>query len=302
MATRIPFGLREGRMVSVGEVPRGLACGAACPVCKVPLIARQGEVNEHHFAHSAGAECATALETALHLMAKQVLAETKQLVLPALTAEGRATAPDGEVVSVRYAHREAQVVTFDEVVLEPREGSIIPDARCTLKGRVCYVEFWVTHASTDAKRAELARRGIAAVEVRLRPGPSVNSKEGVRKVLGNVADDREWLWHPRAAEASEVARNQAEAQSVRDAERRAAQLVRTTSVLAYKPQYKTRYRRVYVPIRPAKAAARMPSPKLYLRCEVCKQLSEWANDLPPDYEPPCPSCGRAVGRDVVTLG
>ena len=293
-------------MVSVDETPRGLACGAVCPACQAPLSARQGKVNEHHFAHSVGAECATALETSLHRMAKQVLAEIKQLALPALTAEGHATGPDGVGESVQYVHRKARVVAFDEVVLEVREGSIIPDARCTLGGHVCYVEFWVTHASTVEKRAELARRGVAAVEVRLRPDPALASVDGVQKALCGSVEDREWLWHPRAAEAKEIACKRAEAQSARYAARRAeAESVRFAPWSAGERRRATtklrRKQEIMVP-RPPKAATPASSRAVHLRCEACGYVSKWANGLPPNHEPPCPSCGHAVGRDVITLG
>lgn len=50
---KVPFGLDKAtnRFVGIDEVKNGLACGCICPSCKMQLKARQGEGNEHHFAH-----------------------------------------------------------------------------------------------------------------------------------------------------------------------------------------------------------------------------------------------------------
>ena len=49
----IPFGLQRSsdRLVDVARVPRGSECGCICPSCSVPLVARQGDIKEWHFAH-----------------------------------------------------------------------------------------------------------------------------------------------------------------------------------------------------------------------------------------------------------
>ena len=69
------FGLdQSNRLLFVSEVPRGLACQCRCVVCNESLIARQGEVREHHFAHASGREpCDVSHESLLHRYAKQVI-------------------------------------------------------------------------------------------------------------------------------------------------------------------------------------------------------------------------------------
>ena len=78
------FGLDSvGRFVFVSEVPRGLACQCRCVVCNEPLIARQGAVREHHFAHASGREpCEVSHESLLHRYAKQVIQEAGGLAVP----------------------------------------------------------------------------------------------------------------------------------------------------------------------------------------------------------------------------
>lgn len=52
---RNPFALRNNHIIMIEDVPekeRGLECNCICPACKEPFIARMGEKNVHHFAHS----------------------------------------------------------------------------------------------------------------------------------------------------------------------------------------------------------------------------------------------------------
>lgn len=60
----------EGKLVHVDDVPKGKNCGCICPACKEKLQAKKGPQKAHHFAHQPGVDCPNALETTLHLLAK----------------------------------------------------------------------------------------------------------------------------------------------------------------------------------------------------------------------------------------
>ncbi len=68
---RIPYAERDGRLVHVSSVERGLGCGCVCPVCKDPVLARKGDVMRHHFAHYSRGGCSP--ETVLHRVGKELL-------------------------------------------------------------------------------------------------------------------------------------------------------------------------------------------------------------------------------------
>jgi hypothetical protein len=53
---------REGDVVHVRDVDRGLACGCTCPTCGDPLVARHGELKVWHFAHHAASVCVGTLD------------------------------------------------------------------------------------------------------------------------------------------------------------------------------------------------------------------------------------------------
>ena len=83
---KIPFAIREAdrKIVSIEDVPRGLACACRCPSCDARLQARKGDVNEHHFAHhdSSAELCEFALETSIRLMLLETLGQIQSISTP----------------------------------------------------------------------------------------------------------------------------------------------------------------------------------------------------------------------------
>ena len=80
---KLPFGLNENNIiVHIADIESGDKCNLVCPSCKSPLIAVKGNKKQHHFRHKNFRECKGGLESAIHLAAKQMIMEKKQLTLP----------------------------------------------------------------------------------------------------------------------------------------------------------------------------------------------------------------------------
>lgn len=47
------------KLVDIKDVERGLACQCTCFECGETVIARKGEIKEHHFAHASNKESCT---------------------------------------------------------------------------------------------------------------------------------------------------------------------------------------------------------------------------------------------------
>ena len=105
---------KKGRIRSVEEVARGLACECVCPCCREAVIARQGDIREWHFAHAVDSDCEGGLETALHLAAKQLFLEHRGMTLPAIHIQKEIRLPDGRV-GIGSAYRPERWVDFTEV-------------------------------------------------------------------------------------------------------------------------------------------------------------------------------------------
>jgi len=108
----IPFAKRlsDGLMVDASSVPRGRHCGCVCPSCVTPLIARQGEVREWHFAHAtndSGAEevCDYSALVSIRLMSHQVLADIEAINLPPGPSESRTASREALIQSVQVDAR-----------------------------------------------------------------------------------------------------------------------------------------------------------------------------------------------------
>ena len=152
MAERLlKYGLRDDVLVSVENVVSGLKCGCVCPSCGAPLVAKKGDKREHHFAHHGDTECSTACESALHLMAKQILASRRELFIP--------DEAGGDGGAVRE---------YTAVQLESREyPNIIPDVVMKNGDEILCVEILVTHAVDEEKLKKLTEAKLPTVEIDL---------------------------------------------------------------------------------------------------------------------------------------
>ncbi len=157
---------KEGRIRSVDEVARGLACECVCPCCREAVIARQGDIREWHFAHVADSECEGGLETALHLAAKQLLLEHRGMTVPEIRIQKEVRLPDGRV-GIGSTYRPERWVDFTEVASEKSVGQIRPDIVAVVGTTMLFVEVAVTHFVDPDKQAVLEKLGLPTIEIDL---------------------------------------------------------------------------------------------------------------------------------------
>ena len=156
---------KAGKNVYIDEVPNGKQCGCFCKECGGELVAKNnGKIKVHHFAHATGNDSIQCSQTALHILAKKIIAE-----------EGRVPIPRKEKIEFHLA---------DKVELEKSLGNIIPDIFVTVKGRPFMVEILVTHAVDEDKLDKIKEHRISCVEIDL-SGKTFESKEDVRAALNN---------------------------------------------------------------------------------------------------------------------
>lgn len=204
---RLAYGeLADGTIVHVNQVESGLACDCICPGCRARLVARKGALKEHHFGHYRSAPCSQALESALHKLAKQVLDERRELLLP----EVRAEIGDQELVT----HRQ-EVHRFDDAVLEHHLDTIVPDVIVRKGEHRLLVEMFVTHRCGPEKISRIRELDIACLEIDLRKLPRGATREAVAQALLGQAR-RTWLHNPKIVIATQkleeqMARQQEEA-------------------------------------------------------------------------------------------
>lgn len=223
-------GLKKGterELLSIDDVPNGNKCGCVCPECGAPLIAKNGgkggpRSKTHHFAHADGyKECGKARMTALHLLAQNVLARDKRVMLPKFEKE--------------YVAHDAELKEFDSVILEEvfkdETSTRKPDCTCYKEGseKPLWVEIYCRHKVNFERQADIIRRGEYCIEIDFNDLLATDyNEEIVIKRLTQDTTHRRWICCPvwekeneekRREEELEVERERREAEEIREAAR-----------------------------------------------------------------------------------
>ena len=180
MGAYLTYALDEGRaLVHVDDVAKGAKCACRCPHCDAPLYAQNaGTQREHHFAHAHGHECEGAYESALHLLAKEILLETGRIMLP---SSNGCNFPTG---SVRI--RNVEIEKWDD-----RYG-IRPDAEGIMdNGERLLIEFYVSHKVDGKKRQIIVDNHLKCIEIDINY-QSLDKAE-LKQFLTRTDEDRKWI-------------------------------------------------------------------------------------------------------------
>lgn len=188
----LTYGLKDGELISVKNVKNGLACECVCPNCGAKLIARNNCRDKmDHFAHYKSIECVGAVETAIHLLAKQIFLKEKAIVTPDFYYYSD-TLKFGDLI---YKSR---IIQFDRVELEKRENithsHFVPDAIGYIGENKIFIEFAVTHFIDESKAEKIKNSGVPCVEINL-SGIDLDEKR-IKEVLMEKLR-KEWISYPQ---------------------------------------------------------------------------------------------------------
>lgn len=170
------------KLVDIKDAERGLACQCTCFECGETVIARKGEIKEHHFAHASNKEsCTINPESVLHKYAKEVIIESMGLMLPAL--------PNSD--------NEAAWWTFEKILPEFSLGLIRPDLVGYFDGKPILIEIAVTHFidAEKLKRIEVFKSKCIEIDLSsvLKTNISIPSPEAKKEILENL-NNRKWVY------------------------------------------------------------------------------------------------------------
>lgn len=186
------------KLRSIFKVPTGKSCNCFCPICEEPLIAKNKNKTSNesllfgqklaHFAHANNSDCPGALESAIHLLAKEVLNETKTLMLPPLSYGG-------------IKLNKKQFLLFDKSKVEKRrdlkKNWIQPDVILFKDKKPLFIEFYKTHLVDDEKIEKIKNINISCLEIDINHIDPLNNgelnKDGIRKLLERENIYKNWL-------------------------------------------------------------------------------------------------------------
>lgn len=188
---KLKYGLRDNKLVHINSIEKGGICDCVCPHCEQPLVAKKGKVKEHHFAHLFKGYCQCAYETMLHILAKEIIERNKVITLP-------------EVVVNFDSNRRplclfnSQTIPIESVVLEKKEGDIIPDLIVNYRGTKLLLEIYVTHKLDEEKIEYLSNKEISCIEIDLSKAPRDLDYDSIKNLVLNETSNKSWIYNKKS--------------------------------------------------------------------------------------------------------
>ncbi|GAC14711.1 competence protein CoiA family protein [Aliiglaciecola lipolytica] len=212
--TLIPFGLytKTGELIDVGNVSQGSKCNCICPSCKTPLVARQGEHKEWHFAHSPRKEqkktekpCEFSFAVSIRLMIKQLSEQGLVFLLPAFT--GKHTefdAPSGRSFEVTYPIANETQVTLQYIEVETKYENSVVDILAKIGSfeLVIYITYKDRVVPDSLYRPTNSNCGVVELDARFlakefQEVPTGQYTKALQSYLSENYLGKKWIYHPR---------------------------------------------------------------------------------------------------------
>lgn len=221
-AAKIPFGLElsTGELVDVGSVARGSRCGCICPSCRTPLVARQGDEVEWHFAHRSRNvhadtqdECEYSFAVSVRMMIRQLADEGLSVRTPGYTGKVQAFS-EHTYLSEQFDYHVAdeKVVTLEQVQIGVEFQGTTVDVLASV-GEIPFVIFVSYEGRTVPlvlSSPSVEKCGILELNVDSLPHRFSAEKKGaykqlLRHFLEEEVKGKRWVYHPREAQARQAA-------------------------------------------------------------------------------------------------
>lgn len=169
-------------LIHITDAVRGLACNCTCFECGEIVLARKGEIKEHHFAHASNKDsCTIQPESVLHKYAKQIIIESMGVLLPEV--------PNLDI--------EATWWTFDKIIPEFHLGLIRPDLACYIDEEPIFIEIAVTHFIDEDKLKIIKSMNVKTVEIDLSGllnSDLVIPSDEAKKLILESLEHKTWLF------------------------------------------------------------------------------------------------------------
>lgn len=207
---KIPFAIEtcSGELVEVGQVKTGRDCGCVCPSCGQSVIARQGNINQWHFAHDSKAVAAphSLCEISFYVCCKRFVIEqlTKNKVLtlstPSYTVSERSLVSSEDSlksISASMVVTEGRVIAVDSFI-----GDCNFDLAVVVGPHI--IDVVLDYPERSLPKIESNINGILLVNLKfiaeryekVRSAPEL-IHQAVTDLFSTDISHKRWIFHPR---------------------------------------------------------------------------------------------------------
>ena len=161
------------KLVFIDDATNGLACNCKCAAidCGIAMSAIQGKENEWHFRHSEETTCKGGPETIIHKLAKQIIYDNSQILIP------------------------RETLFYSDVRLEEKKELFIPDAVIKSKDEDVFIEIFVTNEKKETHIDFYRNNKLKSFEINLSSIPYDISLTRLEElVLKDVSNKKIIFW------------------------------------------------------------------------------------------------------------
>lgn len=205
VTVKLPYGLKNGNLVTIDEVESGLDCDCTCPGCKARLVGKKGTTNVHHFAHESGADCERGVTAALIKMGREVLSSTDRILLPPVFLDSAA----------KYRIFPETWLDIEKVTIDDPDDPQNPNVYIEAKGKKLLIQLsglrgWNSSLRGDPSLHRLPILEISVSEVFYQRYPhhilTINDPWFPQEFISGLQYKR-WVYNPKALRLkAEIAR------------------------------------------------------------------------------------------------
>ena len=206
MHEHIPFALtRDGLLVDIYDVPKGIKCQCICPSCKTPLVARHGTINQWHFAHASRTvhkttqqKCDYSFFVSVRLMSRQVFdIDTMNIDLPeyVINLRDRGNIKECSITPKR-------TVTLSNITIEKSINGIPVDVVAHISGYP-FAIYFIHKGRTlpNELNCQDINMGVITIDLTETRWLFKSRKQSylplLREYLERNLSHKQWIFHPR---------------------------------------------------------------------------------------------------------
>jgi rubrerythrin len=206
MKVKVPFGLRDGVLEHVQDVPNGNKCGCVCPNpnCGVPLQAKNNPKNVKvpHFAHAEKTNCTYNGMSDLHIIAQRILLESRKIATPAFMRQPTYTLEDGSKLVGKEICIPSQTLEASAAYMEYQWEGFTPDIAFEVGEKLLFIEIAVTHFVEEKKKNAVKSNGAAMIEIDLSciDHKTLFNKSELESLIIEQSENSYWINNPKGEE------------------------------------------------------------------------------------------------------